>query len=194
MGRKLDAKTINKKTVLPDGTYRYETDKAGVIACIDTGGKLLLDDLTARLRQFTKTGNLASLGQLRYVSFRRSVKGTTILALWTEGSASVLDMFPVHGDAPGVDPRDFPRPGNVRRLLSANEQGQPYAVTVYESETMSVEQLRDWYLQSLRVKDWTNVGTFSKDSLVVKHGDRIVNVILSTAANHHTTITIAELG
>ncbi len=92
---------------LLDGVYRYETKSTGVIACIDTGGKLVLDDLTARLSRFAKAGDLASLGQLRYAMFRRSTGSTSVLALWTEGTASIFDMFPATGDAPGTDPAIF---------------------------------------------------------------------------------------
>ena len=176
-----------------DGVYSYEAKNAGVVACIDTGGQLPLDDLTARLSRFAKSGDLSSLGQLRYALFHRSGKSTSVLALWTEGTASVFDMFPATGDAPGTDPRDFPRPMGVRRLLSAAERGQPYAVTVYETEGQSPEQLREWYRTALLARKWSLIRTPYENGLAAKSGARIVNVVIGVSSMHHSTITVAEL-
>jgi hypothetical protein len=178
---------------LLDGVYRYETKNAGVVACIDTGGNLMLDDLTARLRRFAKTGNLASLGQLRYALLRRSQRSTTVLLLWTEGPVSFFDMFPKMGDAPGTDPPGLPRPNNSRRLLSAAEQGQQSAITVYAVERDTPSQLREWYKRALSARGWTLVATAGGSGWLARHRDRIVEVLLTAGSKGQTTITLAEL-
>jgi len=177
---------------LLDGVYAHETDNSGVIACLDTGGRLLLDDMTARLQRFTQTRDLAALGSLRYVLARRSRIGTTLLVLWTDGKAPILDMFPSKGDAPGRDPDGIPRPEGIRRLLSAHETGLPYAVTVYESSPVSPRKLRDWYTQTLSVSGWTVRQVQDRDCVMARSGDRSLDVCFTTPSGKHALVTIAE--
>ncbi len=191
--KQLDVNSARKGMRMIDGIYRYETKDAGVIACMETGGRLRLDDLTARLRLFAKTRDLGSIGQLRYVLFRRSSKHTTLLALWTEGPAFLLDAFPRLGDAPGTDPENLQRPNGIRRLLSASELGTPYLVTLYEASQSSKARLREWYAQSLNAGGWTLVDVPDGANLAAKLGGRIVNIYFHGNARSQMTIAIAEL-
>jgi hypothetical protein len=193
VAKQLNVKPTRKGMKMIDGVYRYETEDAGVIACIETGGRLRFDDLTARLSLFTKTRDLASIGPLRYVLFRRSSKHTTLLALWTEGPALLLDAFPRLGDAPGTDPENLQRPNGIRRLLSARELGTAYSVTLYEASHASKEWLREWYAQSLNARGWTLVDVPDRTNLVAKLGGRIVNIYFHGNARSQMTIAIAEL-
>ncbi len=176
---------------LLDGVYDHETDNSGVIACLDTGGRLFLDDMTARLQRFTQTRDLASLGHLRYVLARRTRAGTSVLVLWTEGKAPILDMFPSKGDAPGRDPEGLPRPEGLRRLLAARESGLPYAVTVYESSTTPLLKLRDWYIGTLVAKSWTVDQVKNRDCVMARAGNRSLDICWS-ARGLHALVTIAE--
>jgi hypothetical protein len=191
--RRLGSKPQSEKLGLVDGVYSQELGDSGVIACLDTGGRLLLDDMTARLQRFTKTRDLGSLGSLRYVLARRSKNGTTVLALWTDGAAPILGMFPSKGDAPGRDPEGVPRPDGIRRLLSAHENGLPYAVTVYESASIPLSELRGWYTQSLVDKGWTLKQTRTQNCVVAQARDRSLNICWNNAAGRRILVTIAEL-
>lgn len=176
-----------------DGVYRHETKDAGVIACLDTGSRLLPDDMTARLQRFAKTGDLSSIGHLRYVLARRSAENTTVLVLWTEGKASILEMFPKQGDAPGVDPINIPRPPATRRLLSAVELGMPYQVTLYESDSQTPSNFREWFSRRLRANGWTFVDTSTPNNLIAKSGNRTLILHMKVTTKHRTALSIAEL-
>jgi hypothetical protein len=191
--KRLSTKAQHEELSALDGVYRHETKDAGVVACLDTGSQLSLDDMTARLQRFAKTGDLASIGRLRYVLARRSAENTTVLVMWTEGKASILEMFPKQGDAPGVDPVNLPRPPGIRRLLSAVELGLPYQVTLYESESQTPPVLREWYSRRLGVIGWTFVATTAPNTLIAKIGSRTLYLHMNVTAKHRTSLSIAEL-
>ncbi len=189
---RLGSKAQSAKLGFLDGVYAHETENSGVVACLDTGGPLLLDGMTARLQRFTQTRDLAALGSLRYVLAKRSRNGTALLVLWTDGKAPILDMFPSKGDAPGRDPGGIPRPDGIRRLLSAHETELPYAVTVYESSSESPPKLRDWYTQSLVSKGWSVTQVHERDCISVGAGARSLDVCFTAHRGKHTLVTIAE--
>lgn len=189
---RLGSNMQKEKLGLLDGVYDHEAESTGVIACLDTGGRLLLDDMTARLRRFTQTRDLAAIGRLRYVLARRTRTGTSVLVLWTEGKAPILDMFPPKGDAPGRDPEGIPRPEGIRRLLSAHESGLAYAVTVYESSSTPLPKLRDWYTRTLGAKGWAVEQVSNRDCVMAQAGDRSIDICWSTPRGNQTLVTIAE--
>jgi hypothetical protein len=191
--KRLNARTQDRGLGLLDGVYRHATEDAGVVACLDTGGRLFLDGMTARLQQFAKTGDLSAIGRLRYVVARRSNNGTSVLAMWTEGRTQILDMFPREGDAPGLDPVDIPRPVGIRRILSAREVGLPYEVTVYNSDSLSAAELQVWYVSALVARGWNLADVSGKDCLVAKSGTRLLEICLTKQSEKRTAITLAEL-
>ena len=128
---------------------RHETADNGVLACIDTGGALSVSDLTGRLEAFKATGDLSSIGHLRYVRAERHGSRTSLLFLWTEGAFPLTAMFPKEGDAPGLDPKGVTRPAGAQRLLSGVEHGAPYSFTAYKTKATSPEALVGWYRGSL---------------------------------------------
>jgi len=178
---------------LPDSTYRHEAMNQGVLACIETDRALTVAELARRLRDFERTGNLASVGKLRYVLARREAGVTSLLVLWTDGDAPLLRMFPESGDAPGRDVPDVPRPVGSRRLLSAADQNSPYAVTVYRSEASSLASVREWYGRELPSKGWLVSRTKDENALLVRRAGRTV-LIRSAAKNPGSvTTSIVEL-
>jgi len=148
------------------GTYRHESERAGVLACIDTQRPLGVSELTGRLQQFVQTGNLSAIGSLRYVLARREKSVTSLLVLWTEGDAPLLQMFPKTGDAPGDDIPDVPRPRQATRVFSANEDGAPYSLTTYQAPATSPASGIEWYKAQLQQRGWHVTGS-TKPSIIL---------------------------
>lgn len=128
---------------------RHETTDKGMLACLDTGGPLSMSELTTRLEAFKATGDLSTIGHLRYVRAERQGSRTSLLFLWTEGAFPLTAMFPKDGDAPGLDPKGVARPSGAQRLLSGVEHGAPYSFTAYKTKAASPEALAEWYRDSL---------------------------------------------
>ncbi|HVY28782.1 MAG TPA: hypothetical protein VHB79_19635 [Polyangiaceae bacterium] len=176
-----------------DATFRQEGSTEGVLACIDSGHPLSLEQLTERLTALRDSGDLAALGELRYVFARRSGTTTTLLVFWTDGSAPLLKMFPPAGDAPGRDPENVPRPEGSRRVLSATEHGAPYHVTLYKAGSRSSAALLNWYSHALEASGWQLAPGSSAGSLRAQRQGRHVVVACSSAKDGGAVATIAEL-
>lgn len=109
----------------------------GTAACFartgTAGVRGLLDDLSTVL----ETGDVAALGQFRYV-FARTAKsgdGAHVITVYSRGALRLFEMFPEQGDAPGHDAAAGVRPPRARRLLSADTQHTAMRATAYESES-----------------------------------------------------------
>lgn len=181
---------VGARTLL-SGTYRHVANGLGLLACIETGHPLTLSEVTERLGAFTRTGDLAALGSLRYVLAKREGAATSLLVLWTEGSVPLLRMFPKRGDAPGRDLVDVPRPEHSSRLLSAADFGAPYSVTVYRSP-LSPSTVQKWYARALAQHGW-RVTEVKRSSLLARRGERCIIVRSRAATAGTTTASIVEL-
>ncbi len=176
---------------LLDASFRQVSEKQGVLACMDTGGRLDVGELAARLLRLQQSGDLAELGALRYVLARRSRDTTTLLVLWTEGHARIVDFLPKQGDAAGHDLRDWPRAPRTRRLLSALEHGQPYAMTVHEAADQSPEGVLGWYRRTLVTAGWAI--TEQEGGLLARRGERSVLLQVRAGRSGKAVITAAAL-
>jgi hypothetical protein len=176
-----------------DGSFRQESAAQGVLACLDSGHPLSLSELTERLTRLRDSGDLAALGDLRYVLARRSGATTTLLVFWTEGSAPLLQLFPKNGDAPGRDPRDVPRPPASQRTLSAAEQGAPYALTLYRTPNQTPEQLRQWYRHELEGSGWHVREDSAGSALAAQRPGRSLLIAFSGGKTAGAVATVAEL-
>jgi hypothetical protein len=120
------------------GVFREVRGDSGVVACLvrddgePVGG---VAQVTARLAAVVRTGDLAAAGRLRYVFAERTSSGRThVVAAWTEGSFNLRALIPAAGqDAPGSDPAGAPRPPGAQRILSADIEGVPYGVRIYDT-------------------------------------------------------------
>ena len=185
---------LSSATIAKDG-------KLGQIACIARkgGGGGLVD----RILAFTASGDLAELGDARYVVARRDDESgqTHVLAMWTEGKFNIPEMFADSGDAPGADSRDVPRPPNARRVLSAEMAYRSYAIRMYDTERSHAEVL-SYYEQQLGPRGFLNhplphasaeldlndhVRAFSKDGVAVI-------VVTSQSPAEQTGVSIIEIG
>jgi hypothetical protein len=175
---------------LLDASFRQASEKDGVLACVDTAGPLDVADLAGRLSRLQQSGDLAELGALRYVLARRSRDTTTLLVLWTEGHARIVDFLPKQGDAAGHDLRDWPRAPGMRRLLSALEHGQPYAMTVHEAD-QSPESLLSWYRTALGAAGWSL--TEQEGGLLAHRGERSVLLQVRASRTGKAVVTAAAI-
>jgi hypothetical protein len=175
-----------------DGTLRLESEQEGVIACIDTDRPLAFEELSRRLTAFGKSGDLKDIGELRYAFVRREGARTTVVSLWTEGSAPLFGAFPEKGDAPGFDPRDVPRPPSSRRLLSGKEHGMPYSLTLYRVE-QAPESLRAWYERAFAAGGWEVVAKEAHGPVLLRKGERTLSLQVSLAREGQSVAAIAEL-
>lgn len=176
-----------------DATFRQEGQGEGVLACIDSGHPMSLEQLTERLAAMQNTGDLAALGELRYVFARRSGATTTLLVFWTDSSAPLLELFPPSGDAPGRDPENVPRPEASRRILSATEHGAPYHLTLYKAGDQSPQALAGWYRAALEAGGWHVAPGGAPASLRAQRLGRNIIVACSPAKDGAAIATVAEL-
>jgi hypothetical protein len=89
--------------------------------------------LIDRLRAFVASGDLACVGDLRFVWARRDGPETSYVALWSEGPLAIRSAFPAQGDAPGADLPELPRPAHSVRILSAWQEQQAPMLAGYQS-------------------------------------------------------------
>lgn len=178
----------------PGGLHRFESDRDGVVACIDSGGPLSLEALLQRTRDFVRTGDLGAVGELRYAFARRSRTGTSLLLFWTEGNARILEMFPRTGDSPGRDPAGIPRLPGTTRLLSAAEAESPYSLTLYRAAD-APGTIANRYRTELAAGGWVTSNlpsTPGSDAILATLSGRLV-VLRILPRSSETVISVEEL-
>ncbi len=173
------------------GRIRKESERDGVLACLDSGMPLGLEELNARLHAFAKSADLKELGALRYATARRTGNVTTVLFIWSEGSVPLRAMFPKSGDAPGFDPHGVPRPKGSSRLLSGAEHGAPYSIAVYRTEMETPEALLGWYRTALPAAGFV-VEDAASSALLARQDERTL-LIHATKTAHGVAVAVAEL-
>jgi hypothetical protein len=140
------------------GILREDRDQSGVVACLirDEGEPVNgMNGVTSRLAEMVKTGNLGALGRLRYVFAEKTDKGRThVVAAWTEGPFNLYALMPGAGkDAPGSDSTLVARPPRSQRILSADVEGVPYAVRIYDSAA-TPDEIVKMYDEEMPKKGW----------------------------------------
>jgi hypothetical protein len=113
-------------------TIRGEKPNEGYVFCASADHELTKQEKLARLRALTTTGDLGSLGDIRYVAVQRVPEGSHVVAAWTHGTFNLYAMFPKDGDAPGEDFPAAPRPDGSRRIFAGLIGGAAYGANVYE--------------------------------------------------------------
>jgi hypothetical protein len=168
--KELDDLTAELKKELPEGAdtaeaagiVRKEEATRGFVACFarESSEREKATDVAARLTEVHETGELSKLGKLRYLFGERTKEGRThIVAVWTDGPFNIYSLFPkVDGDAPGADPKDVPRPIKSSRLLTADIEGVPYGIHMYESAARYTDVLAN-YDEELPKQGWQAVLT-----------------------------------
>jgi hypothetical protein len=168
--KELDDLTAELKKELPSGPdsaeaagiVRKETATSGFVACFarESNERENATAVVARLAAVLETGELSKLGKLRYIFGERTAEGRThIVAVWTDGPFNIYSLFPqFEGDAPGADPKDVPRPIESTRLLTADIEGAPYGVHMYESAARYTDVLANYDVE-LPKRGWEAVLT-----------------------------------
>ena len=188
---------------LLDSTVRIDGDHRGVVACLDTGkSHLTIEELGARMADFSRTGDLGSVGLLRYAFVERERGETHIVTFWTDDHFVVREMFPAAGDAPGRDLSDVPRAPDSRRLLSAWEANQPQSMTVYALSSKSRDDLKGFYATALPKTGWHVTDPESAQNrghsappqhtkvLTADKGNRTLFLVFGEDSAHHGNATL----
>ena len=174
------------------GVMRTGDDRAGLVLCF-AKGSMTKESLTEQLQELEKTGDLGSLGKMRYVYARRENNQTAVLAAITEDSFDLKAMDPSReGDAPNTDDGGLPRPRNSVRFLQAQIDGTPYAVRGYRTRASEAEAHADvdkgmaergFKSVEVELKDGTKATGYLKDGVVVtlsvgkdKSGETLVSL------------------
>lgn len=180
------------------GVLRQSDDKSGIVMCFATGKVTTTAEALARIAEFAKTGDLGSLGSVRYVIAKKGENAPShVVALWTEGSFNVNKMFPDEGDAPGNDAPGVLRPPSSKRLLTAYAEGAPYGVRVYDS-TMDKEAILTEYDKVMPATGWmtypnaTAAAPFSR--AFSKDGKDIIVTTEPSRDGKGAQVSIVEMG
>ncbi|HMJ10230.1 MAG TPA: hypothetical protein VK524_02435 [Polyangiaceae bacterium] len=178
--------------------------RLGQIACLarrqgDDGIRSLLNRLSA----FATTFDVSRLGDMRYVTARRSAESNTthVLTMWTQGKFDISAMFPEQGDVPGRDPFDAPRPPESVRVLSAEVTEQPYALHMYDTPQekprilafYAEQMVRRGYAAHPLMDERAGVNLNEHARVFIKH-DATVLVITSPTPDGKTGVSLVEMG
>jgi hypothetical protein len=118
------------------GVFRSDDDeREGTAACFARSGAGGLQRLAGAMTRAAESGDLAELGQLRYVFARRAQdpNHTHVISVWSQGPLRVAEMFPENGDVPGSDIMPNVRPPAAQRVLASEALNAPYQLALYES-------------------------------------------------------------
>jgi hypothetical protein len=117
-------------------------DDEGIIACLAQKPGDDFSTLATRLQETVTTGDLSKVGNLRYVYVRKSDGGSHVVTVWTDGEFKYTNIVPMDGkEPPGTDPQNAPRPDDAVRLLTAEIEGAPYSVRIYDAGKRQQEVL-----------------------------------------------------
>lgn len=185
-------------SVLPafDGVLQRSTPRGGYLACLDAGGPLSLRAFADRVRNFAQNGDLAAIGNLRFV-WARTERGTTsYVALSTQGSVPLYAMFPSRGDAPGADHPSLPRPAGTRRTLSAWQENQAPMLATYAA-SVAPDVLLSRYRAQLEGAGFS-VRELSSDreghsALLFSRGADLAAAVLSHDRHGGARVTLSRL-
>jgi hypothetical protein len=182
------------------GISREQTDGAGSVVCLrPPGPRGSLRQWLTGLRTFAETGDLAALGNLRYVYARRGDHGTEVAAVWTRGPLNLPEMVMFQGDAPGRDVDRVPRPANSRRILSAEMVGRQYGIHSYECAGPATHELAA-YDELLPQLGWLRVANRATADARLNETSRAfvqrgATIILDVASEPGSTrLDIVEMG
>jgi hypothetical protein len=135
--------------IMRGASLREDDEHRGYLACLDLGtDRLATSELIARLQAFAQSGDVANVGDLRFVWARRDREQTSYMALWTEGPLPLPVAFPEAGDAPGIDLPNLPRPEASTRVLSAWQRDAAPSLVSYRSES-TLDELERSYRRQL---------------------------------------------
>ncbi len=178
------------------GILRNESHGEGTVACVTHGGGGGFKGLAERLGNFSRDLDLQHLGKLRYVYTRPTSdkRRSQVITVWTDGSLRLGHIFPTSGgEAPGTDPVSAPRPPDATRMLSAEIDGAPYGIRLYESARSPAEVLK-FYDQRLAAEGWTSAAEVPRAAAEARsYSKGGAELLLFAEAGPRTTVSLVEL-
>lgn len=129
------------------GVFRADDgERQGTAACFARDGEGGMSALLDRVSKLIDTGDLAALGQLRYVfAHRREGSNSThVLTLISHESLPIEQIFPASGDVSGADLVPDLRPERSRRLVSAELEGTSQRAVFYEAQVKADKALQTY--------------------------------------------------
>ena len=115
----------------------------GSVVCF-VKGPSTPDGLLSKVSAFVETGDLESLGHLRYAYASSDASGTYVMAMWTDGPFRTKRLVPHAGYEPGADDPDLARPADSLRLGSADIEGTTYGAHTYLSTASPLDVTADY--------------------------------------------------
>jgi hypothetical protein len=151
--------------------------------------------LNQRLRQFATSGDLGKVGLLRYAYAKRTSAGRThVITSWTDGAFHVFNLAPVDGsEPPGSDPPHVTRPKGAKRLLSAEIEGTPHSVRVYDCPSQAAHVLSGFDKQLPR-QGWKAIPFVAEETPGGRAYSRqgVDMLVFATPDGDHSLVSIVE--
>lgn len=170
-------------------------DDEGFVACIAQKPGQEQQSLFEGLKKFSDSRDLGDVGLVRYAYARRTKAGRTqVITTWTDGSFLVSALMAADGDSPGTDPSDAPRPLNSRRFLTAQVEGEPDSVRVYESRATAVAVLAQ-YDQTLPQQGWKAIEEVAREAPQTRHytRDGVDTVVVAAQNGERAAVTVIQI-
>jgi hypothetical protein len=175
---------------------RAESDAGGYVACLDLRTPPETSEIVQRLRAFAATFDLAAIGDLRFAWALQEGDGTAFVAVRSEGPVRLAQLFPVRGDAPGVDLPGIPRPPGARRVLSAWHAEQPAMLASYRVELAAAELAARYGRRLIDGGFAVRRGGRSAGAprwLLAERAGAFTAVAIDGAGDAHSTVTLLPL-
>jgi hypothetical protein len=178
------------------GVFREESkdQKHGMVVCFVDEENYGLGEIPKRLDRFMTTHDLSVFGKLRY-TYAEKLKGgdTEVVTMWADRGLDVRAMFPSDGDAAGTDSDVLPRPANARRILSANVEGLPYAVRLYDTRD-NVDKVRTFYDSWMEAHGFDKVKADNQPGISYIRPDGYQAFLAVSSRGGKTSIAVSEAG
>jgi hypothetical protein len=166
------------------GIFRSEAeDREGFLAClVAPPGSHGVSGVIARVEGFLESGDMARVGNVRYVFARKNVKaGSDLVTVWNEGPVSLTNMFFAEGDVPGSDIDGVQRPPDSVRIFDAQVLSGGYGIRAYKTHDSGARVLAGfeqrlsklgWKLSQVPTTDTgapidPSVRTFARDGAAI---------------------------
>jgi hypothetical protein len=149
--------------------------------------------MVERLQQFARTGDLSNVGKLRYVHARQTGEGRShVVTAWTDGTFDVSALMPKNGeDTPGADSMFLPRPDSAVRILTADVQGVPYALRLYDAAGAPADVLAR-YEAGMLENGWAGVPSGLPNARSFKRGP-IDAMVMVEPSRDRTMVSLVEM-
>jgi hypothetical protein len=177
---------------------RSEKPSQGYVFCAALDHAPTKSETLAHFQELVRTGDLASLGGIRYVAVEEVEGGSHVVAAWTQGKFNMYAMFPKEGDAPGDDFSIAPRPEGSRRLFAGRLGAATYGLNIYEAKGNPDTVFQDVDAK-LKAAGWKPTPVFRRVPQVGhaysmgEKFDILVNINQSSPTTSSATYVVSEM-